>query len=960
MFLSALKGASTRAVCSLLLAVLLVTLAAHIALTATNHNRHWLASSAPFTWPRFLSGSSYSDLPADYLHAQRLYVENGQPVHKLAVVIPFIGVQTWKLLHSWTKTWTRYPACSALRSGLRAPFSATLFLYFDQALEGGQGEADGFYNSSLLRDTLLNTWNALPHSHCFSGGVQLIDMRRGDLNHIEGSCVMFYDLFQTLEAQHFQHFMWMEPDVLPVQRNWLERMTEEVADNAQCQRWWIKGSNPRCASWYGRIRDRRDYHFNGNALYCLGSDRFADFRQRVIDYYPGGTAAESPKAGGCATGAEYELGMDHAMYQYRLRPNTFEYSKSIMAKFVYADFMQNHCQEPYTPEQVARAEPSTFLVHSGTSFRHPSNVAVSQMFNAWFGREPSLEEKQKYSVRLDLGEIENEEQLVKSICVDNGWINHIQYERCRLVDRKTNTTISFDNKLPRAQQIANGLSLPWSQRWPGRYYLWTTDFHAGPMMCNAEVYRQLGIVAHAEVDFGNCIYHGVCKDRMEVLQYNDWHGFSLDPCPHKQRQLFYERYREDEEMARVDIVTCSHPASNCELFLPLNKSMIVLATTRIEFGRNDPEVGWRKPIMDKQSPATGDVRWREWVHNLRLIAASKRNVVAANSLYDKHYIEYFTGIQNVHFLPSLCKPADAPLLRYSPFRSQFLIGPSRDNLDLGPQCSEWQCVAELHPLYLGLQRALNATTARTGYPLQASRIRSLYQSFALQDVLNHRAVIVFPYQSSTMMLTELYRANVPMLAPSKRFLLQWELDHQFLFERVYGHPYALSETGERTEPHTERPDPNSRDEAALEHWVGLFDIYSWPHVALFDSWEHAAQLMLDTDFQAVHERMAEHNAGEERRIVQLWRDAIEGMEAPAPATAVVTQPQLDINAQLRGAHGDDKVWLLNEADCLNMDGPGAAGTRSLANKRQEAQLRLKTQLNANKPSFGLPTPSHGR
>ena len=283
------------------------------------------------------------------------------------------------MLHSWTATWKRYPACSALQPGLRPPFSATLFLYFDQALDGGaQSERAGQYNSTLLRETLLSTWHSLPHQHCFTGGVQFIDMRRGDLNHIQGSCVMFYELFTTLESQHFQHFMWMEPDVLPVQTHWLERMTEEVADNAQCQRWWIKGSNPRCARWYGRIRDRRDYHLNGNALYSLGSSRFSDFRQRVIDFYPGGTHPESAKAGGCATGADYELGMDHAMYQYRLQADTFEYSKAVMGKFVYSDFIQNHCQEPYAAEQVTHDEQATYLVHPGTSFRHPSLVTVQQ------------------------------------------------------------------------------------------------------------------------------------------------------------------------------------------------------------------------------------------------------------------------------------------------------------------------------------------------------------------------------------------------------------------------------------------------------------------------------------------------------------------------------------------------------------------------------------------------------
>ena len=958
--LSTLKGSSTRTVCSLLLAVLLVTLVAHIALTVSDQPRRWLAASSVSSWHHFHSylAGTHNEPLSDVSHAQTLYARSGRPVHQLAVVMPFIGAQTWKLLHSWRRTWTMYPPCSAQRPGLPAPFSATLFLYFDQSLQGGQGETDGFYNSTLLRDTLLITWHSLPHQHCFSGGVQLIDMRRGDLNHIEGSCVMFYDLFATLELQHFQHFMWMEPDVLPVQRHWLERMTEEVADNVQCQRWWIKGSNPRCASWYGHIRDRRDYHLNGNALYCLGSDRFADFRQRVIEHYPGGTASVSPKAGGCATGAEFEEGMDHAMYQYRLRADTFEYSKSIMAKFVYSDYMQNHCQEPYKAEQVTRDEPATYLVHSGTSFRHPSHVTVSQTFNAWFGREPSEEEKYKYSVRMDLGEIEDEEQLVKSICVDNGWMNHLQYKRCRLLDPHTNETVSFDNKLPKVEQIAKALSLPWSERWPNRLYLWSNDFHAGPSMCNAEVYRQLGIVSHLEIDFSNCIYHGVCKDRLEVLQYNDWHGFSLDPCPHKLRQQFYERYKADKEMARVDIVTCSHPASNCELFLPLNKSMIVFATTRIEFGRYDVEVGWRKPIMDKQSSTVADVRWREWMHNLRLIASSKRNLIAANSLYDQHYIEHFTGLSNVHYLPSLCKPADATLLQYSPFRSQFLIGPSRDNLDLGPQCSQWQCKAELHPLLVGMQTALNQSAERTGYAVQVSRIRTLYPSFSLQDVLNHRAVVVFPYQSSTMMLTELYRANVPMLAPSKRFLQQWDADYSFLFERIYGHPYAIPETRDQTISHSARPDPNSDDPDALSYWISLFDIYSWPHVVLFDSWNELAHLLLTTDFRQVHELMAEHNVVEEKRIVRLWREAVSGMDTHTPATSVVTQPQLGINAQMQQQYAGKQVWMVNENDCVNMHGPGAAGVVS---KRHEEKVRLTPHLPVNQQAFasGLATPVNG-
>lgn len=104
----------------------------------------------------------------------------------------------------------------------------------------------------------------------------------------------------------------------------------------------------------------------------------------------------------------------------------------------------------------------------------------------------------------------------------------------------------------------------------------------------------------------------------EVLSYDDGKGFGLDPCPTTIRRRFFDAYkfvlvysifhqrnllitqgtdlhvlrfelclRRDPEMWRVDLVICSHPAANCELYLPLNKSMLILATTRLEFGRND-------------------------------------------------------------------------------------------------------------------------------------------------------------------------------------------------------------------------------------------------------------------------------------------------------------------------------------------------------------------------------------
>ena len=49
----------------------------------------------------------------------------------------------------------------------------------------------------------------------------------------------------------------------------------------------------------------------------------------------------------------------------------------------------------------------------------------------------------------------------------------------------------------------------------------------------------------------------------------------------------------------MDAFVCHHPAANCELFLPFNRSLIVRATTWLDFGRHDEGVGPRPQAEEK-------------------------------------------------------------------------------------------------------------------------------------------------------------------------------------------------------------------------------------------------------------------------------------------------------------------------------------------------------------------------
>ena len=73
------------------------------------------------------------------------------------------------------------------------------------------------------------------------------------------------------------------------------------------------------------------------------------------------------------------------------------------------------------------------------------------------------------------------------------------------------------------------------------------------------------------------------------------------------------------------------------------------------------------------------------------------------------------------------------------------------------------------------------------------------------------------------------------------------------------------------------------------------------------------------------------------------------MEVPPPATAFVNDSQLGINAQMQRLHEGKQVWMVNEEDCINMNGPSAPGSKT---KKQEAQARLRAQFRTiSQPAF---------
>ncbi len=113
--------------------------------------------------------------------------------------------------------------------------------------------------------------------------------------------------------------------------------------------------------------------------------------------------------------------------------------------------------------------------------------------------------------------------------------------------------------------------------------------------------KPLGVLFIDKSLSGSCSLTNTCARNLHIL--STINGINPNKAIRKQ---FYEYYKDDPLMKRVDAFVCFHPAAMCELFMPFNRTIIVIASTRYELGRLS--------VND----------WNQWNKNLQIIASDPR------------------------------------------------------------------------------------------------------------------------------------------------------------------------------------------------------------------------------------------------------------------------------------------------------------------------------------------------
>ena len=274
---------------------------------------------------------------------------------KLAVVMPTTNTQMDRIRYNFDQ-WRTHTPCTTLTFGVDATFVFQVNTRFEPH----------------VRRELEELWNATAYGRrCFTGGALFEEAAltpEQDQPRVEGTCWQHYRTFSRMVELGFDHWLQFESDVLPVRSKWLTRVAEEMVDNSDCQRFWVRGPAPAYGPSHKSDGPRIDGHLiNGNALYCLNDDTL-DYTRRVVAEFP---------PSGCTVPRAYErdgmrglVGFDWVSYLYRTSMRAQQYMTGRSHAFQVASWIADYgcCTTASQVSEAVRRREDVHLMHTKVFF----------------------------------------------------------------------------------------------------------------------------------------------------------------------------------------------------------------------------------------------------------------------------------------------------------------------------------------------------------------------------------------------------------------------------------------------------------------------------------------------------------------------------------------------------------------------------------------------------------------
>ena len=268
---------------------------------------------------------------------------------------------------------------------------------------------------------------------------------------------------------------------------------------------------------------------------------------------------------------------------------------------------------------------------------------------------------------------------------------------------------------------------------------------------------------------------------------------------------FYEKNKT--RFANYDAFIVSYPPAFALLFEKFGRPVITVNCTRFDFPCQEPE------------------RLTWLISGLERMHGQGQLLPIANNRLDQVLASQHFSFDWRH-VPSLC---DYMTTSYQPKNRASLLWAR------GPEALEQE--------FRNLQDIDSDFTIRKPYDRE--------------NIHTHAAVVHLPYQISIMAAFEHYAQAIPMLVPSKEFLMKLYSEGAGVLSEVLFPSSSLS---------------------LPEGWVDLADYYdeeNFAHMITFDSLATLEDLLASVDFFGTSELMSNHHAVRRQRVHQAWLSVLE-------------------------------------------------------------------------------------
>ena len=329
---------------------------------------------------------------------------------------------------------------------------------------------------------------------------------------------------------------------------------------------------------------------------------------------------------------------------------------------------------------------------------------------------------------------------------------------------------------------------------PYNLTIWTQDYDLATIQDIRFLLEPLGVRFLEKSLSPYCSMLEVCGTNLRLVNVHN--GMDM---PSDVANQFHAEYIKDRELLSADAFLCVQPPAMCELFMPFGKSLIIFVGSRYELGRWSPE------------------RYESWNTNLKVIENDPYNMVSATNQYDIEYLRFYTKLEPT-VLPHYCGYITHS---YNPTETSFLI---------------YHFKAPVFNMYFDSE--FGSCTRTENISVSIKRMDGMHIDQTQESLVKYPGIVLIPDQVSSIRMTELYRLNIPLFAPSFELLTKWHMRFQIVRGRTWRHvtsqiPGSLDM---RKAGLLSMPNPNDeKNIGSVGFWLQFADIYTWPHVVYFNS-----------------------------------------------------------------------------------------------------------------------------